>query len=255
MSGFKISTIDKLSEENHEWWFEEMKNLLILGALWYGFVEDPLAPSHADFSKEKNGQCMAYISLNIAKHHYAEIKQIKTAAKLWSTLTDKYVARGAAAKSDLLQQLTNFARADGESVSKLVARARALYQRLQAAGSKTEEEQVVISLVNALPQEYHADRVVFMNGSAITFDAADVAFRNAEMNLALQDASGTSGFLAMSAIRGRPGNLRCYNCNKSGHLARSCPDPVRSDRAPAPQQQALPSARVLRCDWIRGAMH
>jgi gag-polypeptide of LTR copia-type len=129
MSGIKVTTIEKLSAENHEWWFDKMRNLLIIGGLWFEFVEDVIPPTDKEYSKQKSAQCVAYIALNVSEHHYAEIKNITVPEQLWRTLQKKYSARGAAAKFDLLQQLSSFKKEPGRGACSCACKLQAARPR------------------------------------------------------------------------------------------------------------------------------
>ena len=166
--GDKI-TIAKLDESNYAVWNVKMKHLLI-SKEWWAAINAPLvaeaegqeAPLH-----QFDAKALSLITLSVADHMLPLISDATTALEAWNTLKDVYRSASTAQLIRLKKELIALHVGDDESITKYMARASTLRDKLQAAGNTISEDDLVIAILAGLPKQFSTVRSIVENLSEI----------------------------------------------------------------------------------------
>ena len=137
-----------LDDNNYTTWAVRMEAALACKAL-DGAIADGGVPPESD--KLARG----LIILHLKDHLYPFVKKLDTAKAVWDKLEALYKARSKARINQLRRELAGLRKLTGESVTKYVARAEGLRDQLLQAGDELESGDIISSVLNGLPREYH----------------------------------------------------------------------------------------------------
>ncbi len=87
------------------------------------------------------------------------VQRAKSAAEAWATLKSVYAAQSTARQMQLKQEMNLLVKGPGETL-KDITRATDLRDQLLSAGYEVREVEVVLSVLNGLPENYALIRTV-----------------------------------------------------------------------------------------------
>jgi hypothetical protein len=87
-------------------------------------------------------------------------QRAKSAAEAWATLKSVYAAQSTARQMQLKQEMNLLVKGPGETLTEYITRATDLRDQLLSAGYEVREVEVVLSVLNGLPENYALIRTV-----------------------------------------------------------------------------------------------
>ena len=224
--------IPKLSDSNYATWAARMECHLTSSDVW-------AAVGAADH--EASAKAKAIIGLAVGDQYLSLVMGCSTAKAAWDALKGLFAAQSSARKLALKKEFNGLSMEDGESSSKFVARAKALGEAMAAAGYELPDEEIIMSLLAGLPEDY--DMLVTtltMSGGELSLEEVQVALLQYEQQLHARKArasepstSSSKGATAKAYAadgsrsqkrggRGSKASTECYYCHKLGHIAADC---------------------------------
>ena len=138
-------SFNKLGDSNYATWAARMECYLINQNLWAAVG----AADHASSAKTK-----ALIGMWVEDRYLSLVMGSDTAKAAWDALKGVFAAQSGARKLALKKELNSLRMLDDESSSGFVARAKALGEAMAAAGYELPDEEIVMSLLAGLPEDY-----------------------------------------------------------------------------------------------------
>ncbi len=238
--------IVKLGADNYTLWSAQLEAVLTIKSLSYvlspapapapaaaagdpaaiaqgqAAIAEAAAKREADDAKAKT-----FLLLSVGPQHVGTVQRAKSAAEAWGTLKSVYAAQSTARQMQLKQELNLLVKGPGETLTEYITRATDLRDQLTSAGYEVREVEVVLSVLNGLPENYAMIRTVLEQKQ-------DLRLLELLPNLLLVEArgardTGTAGVQMERAFysgRANPGSAssrRCWNCNQFGHFRSDCP--------------------------------
>lgn len=141
--------IPKLTNDNYAEWSDLMKSLLVLKELWSA------VSGEGDVKPGAEDKALALLMLNVSTSHRVSIRTAKTAKEAWEKLENVYKKKSVARELELRRQLTLLRKEPTEELATYVSRATELRDQLLMAGHSIPDREVVICLLNGLPEEFN----------------------------------------------------------------------------------------------------
>ena len=241
-----------LDDNSYTTWAVRMEAALACKAL-DGAIADGGVPPESD--KLARG----LIILHLKDHLYPFVKKLDTAKAVWDKLEALYKARSKARINQLRRELAGLRKLTGESVTKYVARAEGLRDQLLQAGDELESGDIISSVLNGLPREYHV-AVQILEASSEELSLSDILSRLLQAEHRLRkddlpsegDASAYAGMVpprvptaGFKKLTGDNKERRsCYYCGKPGHIAKDCRKKKRDKGGPGASADAAPPSAM-----------
>jgi hypothetical protein len=177
----------------------------------------------------------ATICLHVKPHHASMLRTKTTAKEVWKALEELYESQGAAAKLDLLHQLHKLELDYEESMVRYFNRVRDLRDRLVGVGHEIKEDELVLHLLNGLPEEYETEKVLITaQEKAPKLDKVFTVLLRAEQRVGVKRKHDEEAARAFVAKEHKKSQVRkCWECGQKGHLRRDCPDLKKEPGKPA----------------------
>ena len=229
----KVS-IPKLNEDNYATWSTRMRFLLISKGLW----EAVQPPASATGPHPQDSKALGLIGLAVEDQFLPTVGASTTAKAAWDALTSIYVSRGNACILVLKRQLNSLRMQDSEPVTKYVARAQALRDQLAAIGHAVTDMDVVLAVLNGLPEKYYTLVTLIENTTPMP-NLGEVLSKLLVVEQRTTSPAGaptSSDDMALytnvqkSANTGLKETRTCHFCHKKGHLVRDCRKKKAADR-------------------------
>lgn len=205
---------------------------------------------------KKNQKARGRIILSVEPDVYPYLEATHTAHDAWEALSKTFNDPGMNRKVNLLIEVSTTRYENCKSMEDYVARIIGASQRLEAIGTKIPTDLVGALMLAGLPQSYKP-MIMALANSGQNVDADFVKTKLLEeAESSSENVNGNEiqiqGYAAQahpahfssqrSANRGRHGyqkrsgtrrnnDVRCYNCNRFGHIARSCTAPKRNNQS------------------------
>lgn len=159
--------IEPLDLENYKVWSQKMMSLLTMKDLWSAVrpAADEVVPAVT------NAKALAVLGLHVKEHHMHLVSGAATAAQAWAALESLYMASTLPRQMQLRREMNALEKGAAEPVVKYVGRAKDLRRDLLACGANLEEREVVLSVLNGLPEAYnHLVTVLQVTNQDLTLD-------------------------------------------------------------------------------------
>jgi transposase InsO family protein len=224
----KIS-IEKLDVDNYATWSVKMKCMLVHKGLDAALTSDAA-------NSETDKKAKALIMLCVKDHHLQALDNCTGARDAWNHLEGIYKTKSTARRLQLKREFNTLKKDAAEPISKYIGRARNLQDQLATAGLTVTTEELILSILAGLPEEYNTVVTVIENESPLpTLESITAKLTNTEQRLS-PISGGISSPTPLKETRAfhaqtnkmRSGGPRfresrkCYYCNKPGHLSMEC---------------------------------
>jgi hypothetical protein len=235
----KESAIEKLDLDNFPRfllcntgliWSFRIEMMLKHKELWTVVITEQ-APEGAGAAafKVKDEKALALIGLNVMDHHVATLRTCKTSFEAWKKFEGIYKARSVARRLQLRQTLSNLRKMSGEALSKYFARAQGIMADLTAAGDTITETEVVMAVLNGLPEEYKMLVTILESSDGeLKLDKILSKLLGVEQKQSRQEEADTKAFFTKDSGSGPV--RECYYCGKKGHVKAECRKRIEDER-------------------------
>lgn len=217
--------ITKLNATNYNSWKFEVELLLIRERLWK-FVKStkPTAKEDIPAWEEGDERARATIGLLMETKQHGLIKPTKTSKEAWDKLRDHFEKPTLTAKISFLKRLVTMRYGEGEDIEKHVGDMEELFERLELAGLKLDEDVQVALVLTSLPPSF--------NTLTTSLESrADDELTLELIKAKLYDEVAKQGsYEADSALKVGSGKrlVTCFTCQKPGHKQNACPKLVNT---------------------------
>ncbi|KAJ9522869.1 hypothetical protein QJQ45_023653 [Haematococcus lacustris] len=198
-------------------------------------------------------KAVGLIGNHVLDMHGSVVAEAASAKAAWSALKAIFSQQSVARQAQLQDQLHNLLKGDTESVGELYSRTRQLWAELKAADCPTPERQVVLKILQALPDSFaHVVEIIkFTPGANPTLDSMQVQLLQWEQDQLQQSSRQQLGLMAMGGrfgkgrgsgqVQGRAAATQssnpptahagskgvCHYCGKAGHFKAECRKRIR----------------------------
>jgi len=243
MADRDIITIDKLNDDNFEFWKFSMSLLFEKREIKDIVEESAIKPEETEIVAykawhKKDSDARYYIASTIDKRFTKHILHCKTAQEMWEKICNIFERKKkSAAQITMLQRkLHNLKLSSDGKVTDYVAEARNLAARLESAGDKgVSEEMLQTIIVEGLPPTKYSGFLFGWNSKP----SADKTLFNLETELMAAEeliSAQDEEVAAMTASTTRKGKAQktkakdnvsrfegqCFYCKKTGHRKFEC---------------------------------
>src|ERR1700722_55849 len=160
-----LYAIDKLNSSNFNSWKFRLTMILMDRGLWEYVDGSQVAPTvtafmsaeakaKADEWKKKDNCALAQIALTVGNSELIHIKGAQTSREAWLKLCKVYEAKGLAAKIFLRRKFFNMKLKEGDSMQSHINYVRELADQLDAIGAPVTDEDIAMTLLCSLPEQY-----------------------------------------------------------------------------------------------------
>lgn len=217
-----INTVDRLTGENYHTWKFRMRLILKEQGL-NDMIENEFNAENfeqaADLNaaRRRDSKCMNIITQCIESSQIEIIRNQRTAYGMWSALEQMYERKGLPGQLFLKRKLFSMRLKEGENMETFLRQFDDTKNKLEAAGGELKEQDVICSLLLALPKSYETVVAVLENKEDVTLDFVKAKLKEeAEKKLVESDDFTPS----TAFISNTPRN--CWKCGKQGHFKRNC---------------------------------
>lgn len=234
----KLVSMAPLKGSNYSTWKVQCKMALMRDGLW-GIIEGTEVEPHEPGDRLKflarRDKALATIVLMVDPSLLYLIGEPEDPIAVWKKLADQFQRKTWANKLVLRRKLHSLRLRDGGSVQEHVRAMTELFNELSVVGDQVEEDDRVVYLLASLPDSYNT-LVTALEANEDVPKMEVVTERLLYEESKLKDRKDirikSEGALAIkrSWPSGTSKGLRCYNCNKFGHIQRHCRENAQVER-------------------------
>lgn len=174
------------------------------------------------------------MALNVLAHHLATLRLHPTARGVWEALAGEFRSTGAARMTNLRREMATLEMRRSESIVRYFNRGRTLAWELQEMGAVVDDEQLLTCLLAGLLGKFQLTKEVMLGQAGTTVLKAQESLQAAEARMLRVSGRGEEDGSALKAGNDTQGGrqskygekhgkaIKCYNCNKRGHISRNC---------------------------------
>jgi hypothetical protein len=186
------------------------------------------------FDKEAH-QAHAVICLAVEDSQLVHVRNSENAADAWKALKDQFNKVSLLQKVRLRQKYYGLRLQDGDDLTEHINKLKQLHDELRDLGAEIEDNELAMTLLGSLQLKKYEPLILTLDCSGET----NMSFERVKQLLLRNDDRASDSQLDVTELAHVAGSWRrrgggeqrtnftpvpCYNCQKSGHLARDCPD-------------------------------
>ncbi len=160
-SEMSSTEIEKLDHSNYHFWKIRVQHVLALKDLEDFLVDDP--PLAGDSStalvetwKKRDKKAQAIIGLTLSDDLLDNVRDVNTTKEMWLTIKNVFERHTLLNKLSARRKLYTATKNESESVLKFSNRIRQLAATLETMNVKILDDEMAMTLLNGLPDEYRA---------------------------------------------------------------------------------------------------
>jgi molybdopterin-biosynthesis enzyme MoeA-like protein len=231
----RFPALELLDRDNYESWKLRMK--FALDARGLGAAIEPTSgDSKIDVDMDRRAR--GFIGMYVKEHLLNVVNEHKSAYTVWAALENVFKAQTKARKLELRRQMTALDQR-GEKVGAYIARAKALYNDMQAAGLDVKESDMIYAVLAGLSSMFRVQVEIMIN----TLKEEELTFSNLQSRLitaeaeydrkhkreltevaAMYASTSRKSHSSVSKHDSKPNNGECFHCGKPGHRKHECVD-------------------------------
>lgn len=216
-----------------------------------GNDKKPTDPNKKDELKtwrKQDAVARTLLSKSMDDEHHAFIRSCKSAAEIWSTITNLKEQATESTKLLVSQEFHGYRWEPGMSVSSFLSGLSVINGKMESVGVKVDEPSIIGKVLHSLPIEFDSFRQSWRLTSTNTSTYAKLQSQllAAEADMRARDPLASSGeaFFGTGKSAGKgtkPGvredgqkgkkkqkeTRKCFNCNKVGHISKDCRQPKK----------------------------
>jgi gag-polypeptide of LTR copia-type/Zinc knuckle len=226
MTEFKAS-FAKLDVDNYAAWAGKMKCVFLVQRLW------TTVSGQGDVDAALDERALGFIGLNVEDHHMALIATCDSAKQAWDALKGIYQAASYARRLQLKMELNSLRLDGGETIAKYAARAAAMRDQLQAAGSSVPEDELVLSMLVGLQEDFKVVVTIIRSSDKplTIMDVLPKLLQEDQLLRRMDKHEDTAAAFYSKAFKNKRqppkvgGSVQpqeCWYCGKTGHFKQDC---------------------------------
>ena len=244
-----ILKIEPLGRENYDTWKMHIEALLTKNDTFGYVTGDIVKPTEEVRAKEwelADGKAKADIILAISSGELKQVKGCKSSKDVWDKLSSIYESKGPARKASLLKNLVLKRMKTGDSVRDHLNDFFDVVDKLENMDIVINEDLLTIMLLYSLPHDFENFRIAIEtrdtlpSPQALKIKIVEESEARKENKENYTDTDEHNAFLGKSQPRQQyreklidltdarkpqfRSNRPCFNCSKSGHISRFCPE-------------------------------
>ena len=227
MAESRSVAIVPLKGSNYPTWKVQCRMALMKDGLWSivngteTIPEEREAEKRAKFMTRRD-RALALIVLSIEPSLLYLLGDPEDPVVVWKKLSDQFQKKTWANKLGLRRRLYSLKLKEGESVQEHIRKMTEIFEELAVIGDPVKEEDRVVHLLASLPESYNMlVTALEANSEVPQMVVITEHLLHEESKHKDQEDSGRSHMKAMTVTRSKM-EVRCYHCNKLGHIKRNC---------------------------------
>ena len=175
------------------------------------------------------------IVMTVNDEQNAYLFEETTARGMWERLKEAYQETSVANTLRLKSKFNSYKMDPLHSMATHVNKVKELAQELKAVGVAVEKEDIILVLLDSLPEQYKMVKSSLKSQRDLSVELVCSRLKEEEHDLGLEGAKAEEKVFFSSGKRGGTAGIQCHNCGKFGHLKRFCL---------APRKKASPSSSI-----------
>lgn len=237
LSQTDLEKIEILDQSKNNWgvWSDKMQNYLLLkhgGAYILGLVTRPnplLDPTGAGLFDLNNLCIIAALRTRSTTEEQEFLRKHTDAHAAWEDLKARHEQVGPIAQILLIQQVLSLRYRRRERLASTSTQLSDLVRRIYAVGLPSEEDFLVIMMLNAMSEELphvrnHVADTLAISSSTTAYGPSHIrSHLDVEQQLINTETAKGSPDVALAVTKGSsPTRPSCGNCGKTGHVVKDC---------------------------------
>ena len=221
--------IEKLDESNFHVWKQKVEFVLDLKELSGHIGDSVRVPTDPDEAVQKwskdDAKARAVIGLTLSNDHLEHVQGCKTAALMWSTITDLFQRKTLLNKLTTRRKFYSAKMATNEKAIAFISRVRQLASDCKAMDVDIDDKEIAMTVLCGLPDKYE-HLIVAIDAVAtdenLTLDFVKSRLLQEEQRMLERGDVKASSDAALVHNSGKSRRLSCVHCGRPGHPSEKC---------------------------------
>lgn len=213
-----IIHVEKLTDaENFQIWKFQISIIFKANELYEIVLQNTTETERTAQWKKKDANAQKLIVTTPDKKPLLHVLDCKTAHEMWVKICNIYKRDFEQQRCSLLQTFYSATYDRKTDITSYISKLRNLAFRLNALDTKIDEKMLIAKILATLPEEFRH--------FASAWDSAEQkekTIENLTARLIAEETRNNSKELEEKAVAFKTTDKKCFKCNKTGHLARSC---------------------------------
>lgn len=225
----------KLNNNNYQAWQFSVKMLLIREDLW-DYVSPGVSPDPVtDLWRKGDQKAIATIALLVEDNQHFLIQNTITAKSTWEALQKYHSKATLTSKISLLKKVCNKQYKNGDDMEKYLFEFDELFAKLGNAGKQLDEDLKVALILRSLPENFDSLCVAL---EARQDEDLKLEMIRGKLIDHVQKTKETEDGDIEKAMRASANKLKCFYCDKEGHIKRYCKEYLKSKKSDSSDSEA-----------------
>ena len=224
-----------LNGENYLHWKLRMEYNLRSRKLWgvvSGEKQRPTEEEEARKWDELDEEARQVIVMTVNDNQNSYLFDETSAKGMWDRLKEAYQEVSVSNRLRLKSAFNTYRKDPAHTISQHVSKVKELVQQLKAVGVTVAKEDVILILLDSLPEEYRIVKTSLKSQRDLTVEQVCARLREEEHDLGLEPKAEEEKALMLDGKSGK-GILKCYKCGRPGHTKRFCRSQKRTSSNPS----------------------